>query len=70
MLKIWASYDDGSLLDRNEGKGGPDNIRFLDDLIINGKDLPVIPKITKIGEINLVTPTEADYPKTIIKSDY
>jgi len=39
-------------------------------LIINGKDLPVIPKITKIGEINLVTPTEADYPKTIIKSDY
>lgn len=70
LLKIWASYDDGSLLDRNEGKGGPDNIRFLDDLIINGKDLPVIPKITKIGEINLVTPTEADYPKTIIKSDY
>jgi hypothetical protein len=64
LLKIWAAYDDGSLLDRNEGKGGPDNIRFLDDLIINGKDLPIIPKMTKIGEIHLLTPKNPENFKT------
>ena len=68
FLKIWAAYDDGSLLERNEGKGGPDNIRFLDDLIINGNDLPIIPNMTKIGEINLLNPEEPDNTKTTIKA--
>lgn len=70
LLNIWASYDDGSLLDKNEGKGGPDNIRFLDDQIINGKDLPIIPKMTKIGEINLLNLNIADNLQTTIKRDY
>jgi hypothetical protein len=68
LIKIWAAYDDGSLLERNEGKGGPDNIRFLDDLIINGKDLPTIPNMTKIGAINLLNPEEPDNSKTTIKA--
>ncbi|MTK64276.1 MAG: hypothetical protein F8N15_07110 [Methanobacterium sp.] len=68
LLKIWASYDDGSMLKR-KGKGGPDNIRFLDDQIIYGKDLPIIPNITKIGEINLLNPKEPEISKTTVKSN-
>lgn len=70
LLKIWAAYDDGSLLNRKEGNGGPDNIRFLDDQIIKGKDLPIIPKMTKIGEMNLLTVDKPNNPKTKIKSNY
>lgn len=68
-LKIWAAFDNGSLIDRNEGNGGPDDIRFLNNPIIKGKSLPIIPKMTKIGEINLENPKKTDNSKTTIKSN-
>lgn len=70
LLKIWASFDNGSLINRNAGNGGPDDIKFLNNPIINGKNLPIIPEMTKIGELNLVNPNEADNSKTTIKIDY
>jgi hypothetical protein len=54
MLQIWASFDNGSLINRNHGKGGPDDIQFLKNQIIYGKNLPIIPDMTKIGEIELL----------------
>lgn len=53
-LKIWAAFDNGTLINRNDGNGGPDDIRFLNNPIINGKTLPIIPKMTKIGELTLL----------------
>lgn len=52
ILQIWASLDDGSLIDR-KSKGGPDDIRFLKDRIVYGKNLPPVPYMIKIGEMNL-----------------
>lgn len=52
QLKLWAAYDDGSLINR-KSEGGPDDIRLLKDEVTYGKDLPIIPDLTKIGEINL-----------------
>ena len=54
VLQLWASFDNGALINRNDGKGGPDDIQFLDHQIIYGKDLPIIPSMTKIGRMNLV----------------
>lgn len=51
-LQIWASFDDGSLINRNT-EGGPDDVRFLGSQITRGKDLPIIPSMTRIGEIEL-----------------
>ncbi|MGB9979763.1 hypothetical protein [Methanobacterium sp.] len=65
MLQIWASFDNGSLINRNDGKGGPDDIQFLDDQIIYGKDLPIIPNMIQIGRMNLVN--EEDMDKKNIK---
>lgn len=49
-LRIWAAYDDGSLIER-KSEGGPDDIRFLKNQLINRMKLPVIPEMIKIGEI-------------------
>ena len=57
MLQIWALFDDGSMINKTS-KGGPDNIQFLNKQIIYGKNLPVIPEMTKIGEINLLNNNE------------
>ena len=38
MLQIWASFDNGALIIRDGGKGGPDDIQFLDDQITYGKE--------------------------------
>lgn len=66
VLQIWASFDKGSLINRNDGKGGPDDIQFLDNQITYGKNLPIIPKITRIGRMNLVNDGNMD--KKSIKS--
>ena len=66
MLQIWASFDNGSLINRDGGKGGPDDIQFLDDQIAYGKDLPVTPQMTKLGRMNLVD--NDDLNKKSIKS--
>ncbi len=68
MIQVWASFDNGSLIDRNEGKGGPDDIQFLKNPLIQGKDLPIIPEMTKIGEINLGNDNEADNPDKLKKA--
>ena len=65
-LQIWASFDNGALINRNDGKGGPDDIQFLDDQITYGKDLPIIPNMTQIGQMNLVNNMDMD--KKTIKS--
>ncbi len=51
-LKLWAAFDDGSLINRNS-EGGPDDIRFFKDQVTYGEKLSTIPDLTKIGEINL-----------------
>ena len=60
MIQVWASFDNGSLIDRNEGKGGPDDIQFLKNPLIPGENLPIIPEMTKIGDINLMEGNESD----------
>lgn len=65
-LKIWASFDNGSMINRNKGNGGPDDIQFLNNKIIYGKNLLIIPNMTKIGEINLVN-NEVSKPNSSIK---
>ena len=70
VLQIWASFDNGSLINRNNGKGGPDDIKFLNNQITYGKDLPIIPNMTKIGEINLMNSKEAGNLNSTIKSNY
>ena len=52
VLQLWASFDNGALANIH-GKGGPDDIRFLDNQIIYGKDLPLIPNMTQIGQMSL-----------------
>lgn len=64
-LQIWASFDNGSMINRDKDKCGPDDIQFLDDQITYGKDLPIIPNITRIGQMNLVN--DADMDKKSIK---
>jgi hypothetical protein len=59
-LQIWASFDNGSMINRDKGKCGPDDIQFLDDQITYGKDLPIIPNITRIGRMNLVNDDAMD----------
>ncbi len=59
-LQIWASFDNGVLINKDDGKGGPDDIQFLDDQIIYGKDLPVIPNMTRVGRMNLVNDEDMD----------
>ena len=59
-LQIWASFDDGSMINRNDGKGGPDDIQFLDNQITYGKDLPIIPNMTGIGQMNLINDKDVD----------
>ncbi len=66
MLQIWALFDDGSMINKTS-KGGPDNIQFLNKQIIYGKNLPVIPEMTKIGEINLLNNNEVINKKSIVK---
>lgn len=53
-LQIWASFDNGSMINRDKDKCGPDDIQFLDDQITYGKNLPIIPNVTRIGQMNLV----------------
>ena len=60
LIQVWASFDNGSLIDRNEGKGGPDNIQFLKNPLIPGENLPIIPEMTKIGVINMGNDNGAD----------
>ena len=69
MIQVWASFDNGSLIDRNEGKGGPDDIQFLKNPLIHGNDLPIIPEMAKIGEINFGNDNGGDNPDKI-KSVY
>ena len=59
-LQIWASFDNGSMINRDKDKCGPDDIQFLDDQITYGKDLPVIPNMTQIGQMNLVNDRDMD----------
>lgn len=65
-LQIWASFDNGSMINRNDGKGGQDDIQFLDDQITYGKDLPIIPNMIQIGQMSLIN--EGDMDKKSIKS--
>ena len=66
ILQIWASFDNGSMINKIS-KGGPDDIKFLNNQITYGKNLPIIPNMTKIGKMNLVNHNEVDNPKSTIK---
>ena len=59
-LQIWASFDNGALINRNDGKGGPDDIQFLDNQITYGKDLPIIPNMIQIGRMKMVNDEDMD----------
>ena len=59
-LQIWASFDNGSMINRDKDKCGPDDIQFLDDQITYGKDLPIIPNMTQIGQMNLFNDMDMD----------
>ena len=66
ILQIWASFDNGSIINKTS-KGGPDDIQFLNNQIIYGKNLPIIPNMTKIGKMKLVNSNENGNPKSITK---
>lgn len=60
ILQIWASFDNGSMINRNYDKCGPDDIQFLDNQITYGKNLPIIPNMVQIGRMNLVNGVDMD----------